>query len=138
MVSSRKNLDVRNLLAFIKELVGPRGNVWVIGAQNAGNPSYDLFHDKQVNDTVHIGGLVRLDLVHASVETIYVTVWASPSVSLHVGITENADELKNNHAGVRLQTIYNFRPPLLWVTDEIGFILFNLKRKTIVNSTELR
>ncbi|KAH0681980.1 hypothetical protein KY289_019732 [Solanum tuberosum] len=53
--------------------------------------------------TVHIGGLVRLDLVQASVETIYVTVWASPSVSLHLGKTENADELKNNHAGVRLQ-----------------------------------
>ncbi|PHT81125.1 hypothetical protein T459_14140 [Capsicum annuum] len=53
--------------------------------------------------TVHIGGLVRLDLVHASVETIYVTVWASPSVSLHLGKTENADELMNKHAGVRLQ-----------------------------------
>lgn len=36
MVSSRKDLGVRNLLAFIKELAGPRGNVWVIGSQNAG------------------------------------------------------------------------------------------------------
>lgn len=36
MVSSRKDLGVRNLLSFIKELAGPRGNVWVIGAQNAG------------------------------------------------------------------------------------------------------
>lgn len=36
MVSSRKDLGVRNLLAFIKDLAGPRGNVWVIGAQNAG------------------------------------------------------------------------------------------------------
>ncbi|KAH0685039.1 hypothetical protein KY289_022791 [Solanum tuberosum] len=53
--------------------------------------------------TVHIGGLVRLYLVLASVETIYVTVWASPSVSLHLGKAENADEFKNNHAGVRLQ-----------------------------------
>nr|GMC60734.1 GTP-binding protein BRASSINAZOLE INSENSITIVE PALE GREEN 2, chloroplastic [Ipomoea batatas] len=36
LVSARKDLGVRNLLAFIKELAGPRGNVWVIGAQNAG------------------------------------------------------------------------------------------------------
>uniref|UniRef100_A0A803P7C2 G domain-containing protein n=1 Tax=Cannabis sativa TaxID=3483 RepID=A0A803P7C2_CANSA len=36
LVSSRKDLGVRNLLSFIKELAGPRGNVWVIGAQNAG------------------------------------------------------------------------------------------------------
>lgn len=35
-VSARKDLGVRNLLSFIKELAGPRGNVWVIGAQNAG------------------------------------------------------------------------------------------------------
>ncbi|KAJ8562847.1 hypothetical protein K7X08_031299 [Anisodus acutangulus] len=60
---------------------------------------------EEQGQTVHIGGLVRLDLVHASLETIYVTVWASPSVSLHLGITENADELKNNHAGVRLQEV---------------------------------
>lgn len=36
LVSSRKDLGVRNLLTFIKNLAGPRGNVWVIGAQNAG------------------------------------------------------------------------------------------------------
>ncbi|XWS65376.1 hypothetical protein CRYUN_Cryun05aG0107400 [Craigia yunnanensis] len=36
LVSLRKDLGVKNMLAFIKELAGPRGNVWVIGAQNAG------------------------------------------------------------------------------------------------------
>lgn len=36
LVSARKDVGVRNLLSFIKELAGPRGNVWVIGAQNAG------------------------------------------------------------------------------------------------------
>ncbi|XP_062171103.1 GTP-binding protein BRASSINAZOLE INSENSITIVE PALE GREEN 2, chloroplastic-like [Alnus glutinosa] len=36
LVSSRKDLGVKNLLSFVKELAGPRGNVWVIGAQNAG------------------------------------------------------------------------------------------------------
>lgn len=36
LVSAHKDLGVRNLISFIKELAGPRGNVWVIGAQNAG------------------------------------------------------------------------------------------------------
>ena len=36
MVSAKKDLGIKNLLAYIKELAGPRGNVWVIGAQNAG------------------------------------------------------------------------------------------------------
>lgn len=46
---------------------------------------------------------MRLDLSQASVETIYVTVWASPNVSLHLGKIENADEIWRNHVGVRLQ-----------------------------------
>ncbi|XP_019184231.1 PREDICTED: GTP-binding protein BRASSINAZOLE INSENSITIVE PALE GREEN 2, chloroplastic [Ipomoea nil] len=174
LVSARKDLGVRNLLAFIKELAGPRGNVWVIGAQNAGKSTlinafakkegvkatklteapvpgttlgilriggvlsakakmYDtpgLLHpyllsmrlnrDEQKmveirkelqprsyrikpGQTVHLGGLVRLDLNSASVNTIYVTVWASPSVSLHLGKTENADDIWNKHCGIRLQ-----------------------------------
>nr|GMC64489.1 GTP-binding protein BRASSINAZOLE INSENSITIVE PALE GREEN 2, chloroplastic [Ipomoea batatas] len=174
LVSARKDLGVRNLLAFIKELAGPRGNVWVIGAQNAGKSTlinafakkdgvkatklteapvpgttlgilriggvlsakakmYDtpgLLHpyllsmrlnrDEQKmveirkelqprsyrikpGQTVHVGGLVRLDLNSASVNTIYVTVWASPSVSLHLGKTENADDIWNKHCGIRLQ-----------------------------------
>lgn len=36
LVSARKDVGIRNLLKFIKDLAGPRGNVWVIGAQNAG------------------------------------------------------------------------------------------------------
>ncbi|KAL3533673.1 hypothetical protein ACH5RR_007194 [Cinchona calisaya] len=174
LVSARKDLGVKNLLAFIKELAGPRGNVWVIGAQNVGKSTlinafarkegvkvtklteaavpgttlgilriggilsakakmYDtpgLLHpylmsmrlnreeQKMVEirkelqprsyriksgQTVHVGGLGRLDLSQASVETIYVTVWVSANVSLHLGKTENADEIKNKHGGVRLQ-----------------------------------
>ncbi|KAI3444921.1 hypothetical protein Pfo_001586 [Paulownia fortunei] len=174
VVSARKDLGVRNLLAFIKDLAGPRGNVWVIGAQNAGKSTlinafskkerikvaklteapipgttlgilriggilpakakmYDtpgLLHpyllsmrlnrDEQkmveirkelqprtfrikAGQAIHVGGLVRFDLDQASVETIYVTVWASPSVSLHLGKIENAGEIKNKHAGIRLQ-----------------------------------
>ncbi|KAJ0928757.1 putative nitric-oxide synthase (NADPH) [Helianthus annuus] len=174
LVSSRKDLGVRNLLTFVKDLAGPRGHVWVIGAQNAGKSTlinafakkggvkatklteaavpgttlgilriggvlsakakmYDtpgLLHpylmsmrlnreeQKMVEirkelrprtyrikqgQTIHVGGLMRLDLNQASVQTIYVTVWASPNVSLHLGKVENADEIWNKHAGVRLQ-----------------------------------
>ncbi|XP_002530091.2 GTP-binding protein BRASSINAZOLE INSENSITIVE PALE GREEN 2, chloroplastic [Ricinus communis] len=174
LVSSRKDLGVRNLLSFVKELAGPRGNVWVIGAQNAGKSTlinafakkegakisklteapvpgttlgilriggilsakakmYDtpgLLHPylmsmrlnreeqkmveirkelqartyrAKVGQAVHVGGLLRLDLNQASVETIYITVWASPSVSLHLGKMENANDFWKNHAGVRLQ-----------------------------------
>lgn len=35
-VSSHKDLNIRNLISCIKQLAGPRGNVWVVGAQNAG------------------------------------------------------------------------------------------------------
>ncbi|KAF5811590.1 putative nitric-oxide synthase (NADPH) [Helianthus annuus] len=174
LVSSRKDLGVRNLLTFVKDLAGPRGHVWVIGAQNAGKSTlinafakkggvkatklteaavpgttlgilriggvlsakakmYDtpgLLHpylmsmrltreeQKMVEirkelrprtyrikqgQAIHVGGLMRLDLNEASVQTIYVTVWASPNVSLHLGKIENADEIWNKHAGVRLQ-----------------------------------
>ncbi|CAH9070950.1 unnamed protein product [Cuscuta epithymum] len=174
LVSARKDLGVRNLLGFVKELAGPRGNVWVIGAQNAGKSTlinafakkggvkvtklteapvpgttlgilrvrgvlsgkakmYDtpgLLHpyllsmrlnrDEQKmveirkelhprsyrikpGHTIHVGGLVRLDLNRASVDTIYLTVWGSPSVSLHLGKTENADDIWSKHCGVRLQ-----------------------------------
>ncbi|XP_028756135.1 GTP-binding protein BRASSINAZOLE INSENSITIVE PALE GREEN 2, chloroplastic isoform X2 [Neltuma alba] len=174
LVSARKDLGVRNLLSFIKELAGPRGNVWVIGAQNAGKStlinafakkegakvtklteapvpgttlgilriggilsakakmfdtpgllhpylmSLRLNRDEQkmveirkelrprtyrmkVGQAVHVGGLMRLDLNKSSVQTIYVTVWASPNVSLHLGKIENADEIWRNHVGVRLQ-----------------------------------
>ncbi|RZB47777.1 GTP-binding protein BRASSINAZOLE INSENSITIVE PALE GREEN 2, chloroplastic isoform A [Glycine soja] len=174
MVSSKKDLGVRNLLSFVKDLAGPRGNVWVIGAQNAGKStlinafakkqgakvtklteapipgttlgilriagvlpaktkmfdtpgllhpylmSMRLNRDEQkmveirkelrprtyrikVGQAIQIGGLTRLDLVEASVETIYVIVWASANVSLHMGKIENADEVSRNHVGIRLQ-----------------------------------
>lgn len=52
---------------------------------------------------MHVGGLMRLDLIQASVQTIYITVWASLSISLHMGKIGNADELRQNHFGSRLQ-----------------------------------
>ncbi|CAF2125128.1 hypothetical protein YC2023_029187 [Brassica napus] len=40
--------------------------------------------------SVHIGGLMRVDIDEESVDSVYVTVWASSSVPLHVGKMENA------------------------------------------------
>ncbi|PKA48968.1 NO-associated protein 1, chloroplastic/mitochondrial [Apostasia shenzhenica] len=174
LVSARKDLGVRNLLSFIKDLAGPRGHVWVIGARNAGKSTlinvfaknegvrvtrlteaavpgttlgilritgilpakvklYDtpgLLHPylvtmrlnreeqkmveirkelkprtyrMKVGQTVHVGGLMRLDLTQCSTETIYNTVWSSPNVSLHLGKIENALEMRSKHFGIRLQ-----------------------------------
>eukprot|EP00494_Astrolonche_serrata_P005100 UN05116 len=57
----------------------------------------------KAGQSVHIGGLTRLDVLEASVQTIYVTVWASANISLHLGKTENAEELRAKHVGIRLQ-----------------------------------
>lgn len=46
---------------------------------------------------------MRVDLIQASVETIYFTIWASPNISLHMGKIENAEETWRKHVGVRLQ-----------------------------------
>lgn len=62
-----------------------------------------IFVSMQAGQTVHVGGLMRLDVLETSVSTIYVTIWASPNISLHMGKTENADELQTNHVGIRLQ-----------------------------------
>lgn len=53
--------------------------------------------------TVHIGGLMRLDIDESSVDSMYVTVWASPSVPLHMGKKENAHKTLEEHFGSRLQ-----------------------------------
>uniref|UniRef100_A0A453JG49 Uncharacterized protein n=2 Tax=Aegilops tauschii subsp. strangulata TaxID=200361 RepID=A0A453JG49_AEGTS len=174
LVSVHKDLSVRNLISYVKDLAGPRSNVWVIGAQNAGKSTLiNAFAKKQgvkitrlteaavpgttlgilrmtgvlpakakmydtpgllhpyimsmrlnteerkmveirkelrprtfrvkAGQSVHIGGLTRLDLLEASVQTIYVTVWASANISLHLGKTENAEELRDKHVGIRLQ-----------------------------------
>ncbi|KAL1191894.1 GTP-binding protein BRASSINAZOLE INSENSITIVE PALE GREEN 2 [Cardamine amara subsp. amara] len=53
--------------------------------------------------TVHIGGLMRLDVDESSVDSLYVTVWASPYVPLHMGKKENAYKTLEDHFGCRLQ-----------------------------------
>ncbi|XP_062232958.1 GTP-binding protein BRASSINAZOLE INSENSITIVE PALE GREEN 2, chloroplastic [Phragmites australis] len=174
LISVHKDLAVRNLISYIKDSAGPRSNVWVIGAQNAGKSTLiNAFAKKQgvkitklteaavpgttlgilritgvlpakakmydtpgllhpyimvmrlnneerkmieirkelrprtfrvkAGQSVHIGGLTRLDVLKSSVQTIYITVWASSNVPLHLGKTENAEELRDKHFGIRLQ-----------------------------------
>ncbi|KAL4354439.1 hypothetical protein GQ457_06G029460 [Hibiscus cannabinus] len=53
--------------------------------------------------TVHIAGLMRLDVEESSSESLYVTVWASPYLPLHMGKTENAQRILEEHIGRQLQ-----------------------------------
>ncbi|OEL35006.1 GTP-binding protein BRASSINAZOLE INSENSITIVE PALE GREEN 2, chloroplastic [Dichanthelium oligosanthes] len=57
----------------------------------------------QTGQSIHIGGLVRLDVEDLTVGSIYVTVWASPLVPLHMGKTENAATMIKEHFGLQLQ-----------------------------------
>ncbi|XP_019152178.1 PREDICTED: GTP-binding protein BRASSINAZOLE INSENSITIVE PALE GREEN 2, chloroplastic [Ipomoea nil] len=57
----------------------------------------------KVGYSVHIGGLMRLDVEELSVDSIYITVWASPLIPLHMGKTENASEMLEEHFGHQLQ-----------------------------------
>lgn len=174
LVSSHKGWGIKNLAEHIKQLAGPRGNVWVIGAQNVGKSTlinaigkhvggkvtqlteapvpgttlgilriegilpdkaklYDtpgLLHPYQiptrlnreeqkmvqikkelkprsyrltVGQCVHVGGLMRVDIEEASVQSLYVTVWVSPLIPLHMGKVENADVIREHHFGLQLQ-----------------------------------
>nr|POE55856.1 gtp-binding protein brassinazole insensitive pale green 2, chloroplastic [Quercus suber] len=58
---------------------------------------------RKAGHTVHIAGLMRLDIEESSVDSIYVTVWASPYLLLHVGKTENAQIMQEKHFGLQLQ-----------------------------------
>lgn len=57
----------------------------------------------KTGQSIHIGGLVRLDVEELTVGSIYVTVWASPLVPLHMGKTENTATLIKEHFGLQLQ-----------------------------------
>ncbi|KAG9156602.1 hypothetical protein Leryth_006589 [Lithospermum erythrorhizon] len=53
--------------------------------------------------SIHIGGLVRLDLEELSVDSAYITVWASPFLPLHMGKTEHVSTMIEDHFGRQLQ-----------------------------------
>jgi len=46
---------------------------------------------------------MRLDIDEISVGSIYVTVWASPDLPLHMGKTEKASTMVEDHFGLQLQ-----------------------------------
>ncbi|XP_031268552.1 GTP-binding protein BRASSINAZOLE INSENSITIVE PALE GREEN 2, chloroplastic [Pistacia vera] len=179
-VSAVKNWGLKSLIEDVTLLAGKRGNVWAIGAQNAGKSTllnaiakcvdsggergkvvshlteapvpgttlgivrvegvlpaqaklFDtpgLLHPHQITTrltreeqklvhvskelkprtyrikaghSVHIAGLMRLDVEELSVESIYVTVWASPYLPLHMGKTENATRILEEHFCRQLQ-----------------------------------
>ncbi|KAH7435574.1 hypothetical protein KP509_06G070100 [Ceratopteris richardii] len=178
LVSCVKNWGIKSVLEFIKKLAGPRGEVWVIGAQNAGKSSlinalskveegapltqlteaplpgttlglvrlggilpanaklFDtpgLLHPHQLTvrlnreeqrlvqarkelkprtyrvkagDTIHVGGLVRLDVRNISASSMYITVWSSILLTCHFARTQRATETYEKHVGIKLQ------PPL--------------------------
>lgn len=174
MVSALRDWGIKNLVEDIVQLAGSRGNVWTVGAQNAGKstlinsigkhvggkishlteapvpgttlgivrvegalPSqaklFDtpgLLHPYQITTrlmreeqklvymtkelkprtyrikaghSIHIAGLMRLDVEETSLDTIYVTVWASPYLPLHMGKIENASKMFQDHFGHQLQ-----------------------------------
>lgn len=41
-----------------------------------------------------------------NLDTIYVTVWASPYLPLHMGKTENATKMQEDHFGIQLQVLF--------------------------------
>lgn len=46
---------------------------------------------------------MRLDLEETSLDSVYVTVWASPLLPLHMGKIENASKMFEDHFGRQLQ-----------------------------------
>lgn len=50
---------------------------------------------------------MRLDVEELSVDSIYLTVWASPLIPLHMGKTENAIEMLEEHFGHQLQVLFD-------------------------------
>ncbi|KAM7523297.1 hypothetical protein LguiA_013199 [Lonicera macranthoides] len=57
----------------------------------------------KVGHSVHIAGLMRLDIEESLADSIYVTVWASPYLPLHMGKTENVCTMLEDHFGRQLQ-----------------------------------
>lgn len=173
-VSAVRDWGLKNLVEDVVELAGNRGNVWAIGAQNAGKSTlinaigkiaggkishlteapvpgttlgivrvegvlpgqaklFDtpgLLNPHQITTrltreeqklvhvskelkprtyrireghSIHVGGLMRLDIEECSVDSIYITVWASPYLPLHMGKLEHAHNIKDEHFGRQLQ-----------------------------------
>lgn len=55
-----------------------------------------------VGQSVHVGGLARIDVLSAPGATIYLTVWASADLVTHLGKTANAAATLQKHFGTTL------------------------------------
>lgn len=75
----------------------------------------------QTDHTIHIAGLMRLDVEELSVDSIYITVWASPYLPLHMGKTENAKTMLEDHFGLQLQVTF---PRILFCSLRSLLIVF--------------
>lgn len=179
LVSCVKSWGIKAAAQGIKDMAGPRGEVWVVGAQNAGKSSlinalakveegakvtqlteapvpgttlgilkldgifpakvklFDtpgLLHPHQItvrltreeqkivqirkelkprtyrvkaNDSIHVGGLLRLDVRNISASSMYITAWGSASLICHLGRIEKAPILFEKHVGEKLQPPIN-------------------------------
>lgn len=79
------------------------------------------YFTSQAGHSIHIGGLIRLDVEELSVDTIYITVWASSLLPLHMGKTENASAMMENHFGLQLQ-VYLIYYPNIYGASSIVYI----------------
>ena len=52
--------------------------------------------------TIHLGGLGRVDVMSVPGATMYITVWASDDIRTHLGKTANAEQFYRMHAGKEL------------------------------------
>lgn len=80
----------------------------------------------QAGHSVHVAGLMRLDIEESSVDSIYVTVWASPNLPLHMGTTEKACIMLEDHFGRQLK---------VWLS--LAIFLNDLVLLFVVSSNEL-
>lgn len=46
-----------------------------------------------------------MDVEELSIDSVYVTVWASPLIPLHMGRTENVSTMLEEHFGRQLQVL---------------------------------
>ncbi|KAF4379762.1 hypothetical protein F8388_023779 [Cannabis sativa] len=149
LVSAVRDWGLKNLVDDVIALAGQRGNVWAIGAQNAGKSTLINSLGKHVGGKVsHLTeapvpgttlGIVRVEgvlprqaklfdtpgllhphqiatrLTREEQKLVYIskelkprtyrikTVWASVYLPLHMGKTENACEMVEEHFGHQLQ-----------------------------------
>lgn len=67
---------------------------------------------------------MRLDIEESAVDTVYVSVWASPHLPLHMGKTENVCHMVDDHFGRQLQVL--FSPDRLVAVEVIILCIYHV------------